>query len=222
MPSIRIDNYSGDMITVFVDGKSYDIQDNEKQYTEQLEKGKHEICVHRTRIPMESTDYHESNNDSFSEKIQKNDKSLHSQLDGIFYVKTESSKMVITVNNKASLNDRLGLDVLFSGYSVTVTGGKIESEKHVFSNSSIKKGFLKYHLKEAFFPVGIGGLIIFIMGLYGLNGNIMGKTMNFGGTEFTYPLSIGVSIVGLGFIVYTIIVVINIIKTYKKYDNKTI
>lgn len=210
---------SGDTVTVSVDGKEYVIGDEEKFYIDAVEKGSRRLCIHRTRVPQETADSHEKNNADISEKFGENEKSFYAQLDTVFDMDVNSSKAVITVHSNARLNDRPGMDVVFSGYSVTVSGGKIENERQVFANKKIKKGFISHHLKEALIPVGLIGLILLFMSIFALHGNIVGKELTIGGTKFTYPWSIGLAAVSAGLLIYTAVTVANIFLTAKKYKD---
>ena len=52
----------------------------------------------------------------------------------IFNVDVNASKAVLTVDKKMLLKDKFGLDVIFSGYSLTVSGAKVENSTEVFAN----------------------------------------------------------------------------------------
>ena len=220
MANIRIDNFSGDTINIIFNGKTYTVQDEEKLTIEAVEKGLHEITVHRTRVPMESPDFHENENAGLAEKVQKGDNNQHVQLDSIFTVNINASKAVLTVETKVSLKNKFGMDALFSGYSVNVSGAKLEAQRDTFSNSSVRKKFLQHHIKEAMLPVGIIGIILLFVGILAIYGNIINNLIVFGETKLTYPWSIGLTAVALGFCIYTVISLVNIFRTAKIYDEK--
>ena len=219
MANLRIDNLSGDTITVFFDGKTYTVSEDEKLTVDAVEKGRHTVRVHRTRVPYETEDFYESDHTDIADKIQKQEKSLHTQTDGIFEIDINSSKAVLTVNPEFIAKDKMGMDAIFSGYSLTVSGARIESKKDVFANKKVRKSFILHHVKEAFLPVGGGGILLFFMGLIALSSNFAGKTVNIGGHDFTYPWSIGLTAVGFGFICYSVIVTVNALATAKKYKD---
>lgn len=221
MANLRIDNLSGDTITVFFDGKTYTVSEDEKLPVDAVEKGRHTVRIHRSRVPYETEDYNESGHTDIADKIQKQEKSLHTQTDGIFEIDINSSKAVLTVNPEFIAKDKMGMDVIFSGYSLTVTGAKVESKKAVFANKKIRKKFILHHIKEAFLPVGGGGILLFLMGLIALSSNFAGKTINIGGHDFTYPWSIALTAVGFGFICYCAAVMFNTLTTAKKYKDIT-
>ena len=219
LSNIRIDNVSGDTVTAFLNGKSYTVQNGEKLNIDAVEKGGYELRIHRTCLPTESEDMHE-NNTGITEKIRGDEKNLHTQLDGMFFVNVNASKAVLTVEKKVLLKEKFGMDVIFSGYSLTASGAKVENVSEVFANKSEKKKFILHHLKEAFVPVGIVGIIVTLVGLFALGGNIIGSVITVGGTKMTYPWSIGLLAVGLGFVIYTAVSLANTFKYVKKYNNK--
>ena len=220
MSNIRIDNVSGDTVTVFLNGNSYVVQNGEKMNIEAVEKGSCEIRIHRTCIPTESENPNENTGGGIAEKVKNNEKNLHTQLDGIFNVDVNASKAVFTVDKKLLLKDKFGLDVIFSGYSLTVSGAKVENSTEVFANKSEKKKFILHHLKEAFVPVGLVGIIVLLVGIFALGGNIIGNVITVGGTKMTYPWSVGLLAAGLGFNGYTVIALVNSLKTARKYTEK--
>lgn len=216
LSNLRIDNNSGDTVTVLFNNGTYTVPDEEKFYIENVEKGEYEIRIHRTRIPLESADYHENSNGDFVEKMQKTEKSLHCQLDGVFKITVNSSKTVVNVETKVTAEEKLGLDVIFSGYSISATGGKVENESKKFASRSVEKNFVKHHIKEAFLPVGLGGIFLLITSFFALYGDFTGNPLTIGGTKFILPFSLCLTAVALGFTVYTVIVIINILRTAKR------
>lgn len=220
MANVRIDNLTDDTITVFFDGKEYTVNDEEKFTVDAVEKGRHTVRIHRTRVPMETEDFHETDKGDIKGNMEKSEKSLHTQLDAIFDLDINSGKSVITVKTKVEAKEKFGIDAIFSGYSVEVSGGKVEKSELFFANKNVGKNFILHHLKDALFPVGAGGIFLLILGIAALAANFAGKTVNIGGTDFSWPWSALLTAVGLGFVGYTIFVVINTIKTAKKFDKK--
>ena len=217
MANVRIDNFSGDTVICFFNGREYTLADEERVTVDAAEKGEYELRVHRGRIPMETEDVHETQNMDISERMQNSEKSLHTQLDGIFKVEINSTKAVLTVNTKVRAKEKSGLDVLYSGYSLEVTGAKTDGGRQVFANEGIRKGFIRHQLKEAFVPAGFVSIFLLILGSIALHANIIGKTVNIGGRDFTYPWSIGLMALALGFAGYTAYVIIYSLTEAKKY-----
>lgn len=217
MSNVKIENYSGDTVNVVFNGETYTLQDEERITVDALEKGVYDVRVHRARIPMETEDFHEAQNAKFSERTEKSEQSQHVQLDGLFSVNVNSTKAVLTVKTKVRAKEKFGIDAIFSGYTLEVTGAKVENERQIFASEKLKKGFIRHHIKEAFLPVGAGGIFLLILGFIALEANIAGKTVNIGGQDFSYPWSIGLLVVGLGFVGYTVFVIVNVFKTADRF-----
>jgi len=220
LANVRIDNFSGDKIVVFFDGRDYTVDDEEKVTVEAVEKGIHEVRIHRARVPMETEDYHEVDRTDIKGNIEKSDKSFHTQLDAVFELNINSGKSVMTVRTKVKAKQKLGIDVLLSGYSVEESGGKVENLKLIFSNKNVRKNFISHHIKDALLPVGAGGTVLLIMGIIALIANIAGEAINIGGRDFTYPWSIGLTVVALGFIGYAIYQIFCALKIAKNFSQK--
>ena len=216
MANIRIDNFSGDTVTVFLDGKEAVIEDESRATFDTLEKGMHTLHVHRTRLPFESLDAHETDTQE-KPPFGTPEKSMHTQLDLITELDLNSSKSVITLKTEVSSAEGKGIDAIFSSYSVTATGAKNEKNRKVFANSSVQKNFISHHVKNALFPAGIGGFVIFALGLLALISHLTGNTLNFGGTEFTLPWSLGLTAVGLGIVAYSLFCIANVVKVVKRF-----
>lgn len=202
---------------VSVNGKNYTVEDEEKFTVEAVEKGTNKIKIHRARVPQETEDFHEVDTTDFAGNMQKKEQSPHTQFDSIFDVNINSSKAVLVVKTKVVAKDKLGMDTIFSSYSLEVSGAKIENECQVFANERVRKKFISHHLKNAFVPVGFGGIAILLMGIYALLANIRGEAINLGGREFTYPWSIGLMVIGFGFLFYAIFVTVRVLTLAKKY-----
>lgn len=220
MANIRIDNLSGDTIVVYFDGNEYIICDEEKFTVEAIEKGEHNVRVHRARIPMETEDYHEVDKGDIKANAEKADRSFHTQLDAVFDVDINSRKSVITVRTKVKAKEKLGVDVIFSGYSVETSGAKVENFRLIFANKNVRKKFISHHIKDAFLPVGAGGIFLLIMGIIALSQNLIGKSVNIGGQDFSLPWSIGLLAVSLGFVGYTVFVIAYVLKIAKIFSKK--
>ncbi|MBR3835236.1 MAG: hypothetical protein IKJ69_00405 [Clostridia bacterium] len=216
MANVRIDNFSGDTVTVIFDGRQEVVADEGHLTIDALEKGRHSICIHRTRLPFESSSGHEST-DEVKTPFGAPEKSLHTQLDLAADLDLNSSKSVITVKTSVSAKEGMGTDAIFSSYSLTLTGAKVENESRIFANSSVQKNFRNHHLKSLIFPVGAGGIAILLLAAFALVSHLAGNTINIGGTEFTLPWSLGLTAVGVAINVYTAICLHNILSTVKKY-----
>lgn len=217
LATVRFDNFTDDTVIVSLNGRDYTLADEERVTVEGVEKGRNELRVHRARIPKESEDFHNTDNTDLYKKTEKADRSLHTQLDGIFVLDVNSSKAVITLKTKVRAEDRLGIDALFSGYDIEASGAKIENKKDVFAGKSVKKNFISHQIKEALLPVGFGGLILLFIGLVSLFANLSGKTVDIGGQQLTYPWTIGLLAVALGFVGYSVFVIIHSLNVAKRY-----
>lgn len=218
LAKIRIDNFSGDTVTVFFDEDSKTVDEDENVTFDSLEKGTHRLRIHRTRVPLETETEHEARNKSLTEELQGQDKSLHIPLDLEAMLRLDSSKSVITVKSDITAKEGRGLDVIFASYSLSVTGAKTETEKKSFASSAVKKRFLSHHLKSMFFPIGLGGAIIFIVALVSLFFAITGNPINIGGTVFTLPWALALTAVAMAIGVYFAVCIANILKTAKRLD----
>lgn len=216
MANIRIDNFSGDTVTVFLDGKEAMIEDESRVTFDTLGKGTHTLHVHRTRLPFESLDAHETDTQEKS-PFGGEEKSLHTQLDLITEFDLNSSKSVITLKTEVSSAEGKGIDAIFSSYFVTATGAKNEKNRKVFANSSVQKNFISHHIKNTLFPTGLGGIVILLLGLIALVSHLTGNTVNLGGTEFTLPWSLGLTAVGTGIVAYSLFCIANVFKVVKRF-----
>ncbi len=218
MANIRFDNFSGDTVTVFLDGKSETVEEDGKVTFDSLEKGEYSLRIHRTRVPFDSETEHEVQNRSFTEELQGQDKTLHIPLDLEATLRLDSSKSVVTVKSDISAKEGRGLDVIFASYSLSVSGAKTGNERKSFANSAVKKRFLSHHLKSMIFPIGLGGAIIFLIAVAALFFAATGNPINLGGTVFTLPWALALTAVALAFGVYFAVCVVNILKTAKRLD----
>lgn len=219
MANIRFDNFTDDAVTVFLDGEKYDIADGERVTAEMVEKGSHQIRVHRSRIPMESEDIHKTDATDFEGNFRREEQSLHTQLDGVFTVEINSAKAVVTLKTKVREDSRLGMDTLFSGYEILTSGAKVTDSKEIFAGKSVKKKYVSHQLREAFLPVGFIGIALLFMGLAALTANLKGGTVNLGGMDLKLPLTIILLAVSVGMIGYSIFVIVRSLKVAKKFHN---
>lgn len=215
MANVRIDNFSGDTVTVILDGKEQTVEDDGRVTFDSLEKGIHSLRIHRTRVPLETADYNEQQEKSPMEMLQSKDKSLHIPLDYLVEIDLNSSKAVVTVKSDVTAKEGRGLDVIFASYSLTATGAKTDEGRKTFANSSVRKRFVSHHIKNLIFPVGICSAAVLLVALTSLFCAISGNPINLGGTVFTLPWAAGLSTVAVAFCVYSIVCLVNIIKTAK-------
>ncbi len=218
MANVRIDNFSGDTITVLLNKEEAVLKEGDRVSFDSLEKGIYSLQIHRTRVPLESEDIHEVKNDGGLPF--KEEKSMHTQLDLLADIKINSSKTVISVKNAVTAKDELGVNAIFSSYSLSSTGAEIENERKVFASKGIKKAFKEHHIKSALFPVGLGGLAILLIGLFALVSAISATPIDIGGTEFTLPWAVGLTAVGAGFIGYSTFCIEKTLKITKEYSKK--
>ena len=216
LANIKIDNFSGDTVTVFLGEKSETVEDGGKISFDFPAKEKLSLKIHRARVPLESEADQEIQNKTFLEEMQGRDKSLHTPLDYIAKLSPDSSKVTITIKSDVRHREGRGLDAVFASYSLTATGAKIEEERKAFANSGVKKRFLSHHLKNAFFPVGIGGIILLLIAIFSLVFAVSGNPINLGGTVFTIPWALALSAVAVLICVYFSLCVANVMKTAKR------
>lgn len=217
MAGVRIDNMSDDSITIHFNSQEYVLADEESVTVSGIEKGKYILRVHRTRVPRVTADTHNNTEKVFSINTDSVDQSVHTQLDGIFEIEINSVKAVITVRKDILAVEKFVTDALFSGYSLNVTGAKELSKSKSFANDAVKKKFIKHQLKNAFLPIGIGGIVFLLLGIMALVSNLSGKTMEFSSHEFTMPWAIGLLAVGLACFVYVAVVIIKTVTTVRKF-----
>ncbi len=215
MANIRIDNLSGDTVTVFLDGNPQTVEDDGRVTFDSLEKGEHTLRVHRTRVPLETASLQSEQEKSFQEQMEGKNKSLHAPLDYVTEINLNSSKAVLTVKPDITAKEGKGLDVIFASYSVTATGAKVENGHRIFANSSVKKSFVSNGIKNTLFPTGICGMIVFFMAIVSLVCAFAGKPINLGGTVFTLPWASGLTAVSAAVCGYAVFCIINVIKTAK-------
>lgn len=217
MANIRIDNASDDMLKLELDGEKYNVPEDESLTISQVEKGIHTLtvrCVQRAEIESGNRD---DGDDKLFEKISREEKSQYIRLASSFEVDVDSSKSVWKIKKRPLLIEKTGVDALFSGCELEVSGGRTVSTKQTFANESVRKGFLKKQLIGAIFPIGIGILIFTALAVAALTANISGNPITLGGREFTYPWTIGLTAIDLGFVGYFTAMAVNIISTAKRY-----
>ena len=215
MANIRIDNASEDALNVELDGKEYYISEDESLTVPNVEKGTHRLSVFRTKR-VAANDEKKEDGDPTA-KLSRDEESQYVRLKSLLVIEINSSKSVWTVKQKSLLTEKTGVDALFSGCEVEVGGGRIVEEKQSFADEKSRKSFLKKHLKNAFFPIGLGIIIFTAVFLFALAANISGDPITLGGREFTYPWTFGLLAIDLVFIVYFTLMIVNIISTIKKY-----
>lgn len=216
MANIRIDNASDDALKIELDGKEYFIPEDESITVSPAEKGLHKLVACRTKRTEMSTDTH-SGEENPTQKLSRDEKSQFVRLKGSYEIDVIASKSVWKVKPKPLLVEKTGVDALFSGCELEVTGGSIVNSRQSFADKKIRKDFLKKQLMGAFFPIGIGIIIFTVLVLVALAANISGNPITLGGREFTYPWTFGLMAIDLGFIGYFTAMLINIFSTDKRY-----
>lgn len=216
MANIRIDNTSEDALSVELDGKEYYISEDESLTVPDVKKGIHRLTVFRTkRIAVAG----EKNEDGdLTAKLSRDEESQYVRLKGTFEIDINSSKSVWTVRQKSLLTEKTGVDALFSGCEIEVSGGRIVEENQSFADPKARKSFLKKQLKSAFFPIGFGIIIFTAVFLFALAANVSGDPITLGDRKFTYPWTFGLMAIDLVFIGYFTVMITNIISTLKKYQ----
>lgn len=217
MANIRIDNASDDILKIELDGEEYTVPEDESLTVSQVEKGLHALtvrCVGRTEIESDNRD---EGDDKLFEKISKEEKSQYIRLRAIFEVNVNSSRSVWTVRKKPLLIEKTGVDALFSGCELEVTGGSVVSSRQKFADKAVRKAYFKKHLIGAIFPIGIGILILTALVAAALAANISGNPITLGGRSFTYPWTFGLTAIDLGFVGYFTAMTVNIFSTAKRY-----
>lgn len=213
MANIRIDNASGDMLNVRLGGNEYSLPEDESLTIQNAQKGRHKLTVSKSRRIGRNDEHSERE----APKLPSDDESQYILLDSEFEIETNSSKAVLTVRNKPTLVEKVGVDALFSGCEIEISGGKTIGSRYSFAGQGEKKKFMKKQLKNAFFPIGIGIVIFTVLVIIALAANISGNPITLGGRKFTYPWTFGLAGIDLVFIGYFSFMLRNILTAAKKY-----
>ena len=200
MANIRIDNASDDVLKIELDGKKFFIPEDGSITISPVEKGNHRLIACRA-IRTETDKKFDSDKDNPTRKLSKD----------------ENSQYVQTVKKKPILVEKTGVDALFSGCELEITGGSVVASRQSFADENLRRAYLKKQLMGAFFPIGIGILIFTVLVLVALSANISGNPVTLGGREFTYPWTFGLAAIDLGFIGYFTAMLINIFSLDKRY-----
>ncbi len=216
MANIRIDNASDDVLKIELDGEEYFIPEDGSITISPVEKGNHRLITCRA-IRTETDKKFDSDKDNPTRKLSKDENSQYVQLKGVFEINVIASKSVWTVKKKPILVEKTGVDALFSGCELEITGGSVVASRQSFADENLRRAYLKKQLMGAFFPIGIGILIFTVLVLVALSANISGNPVTLGGREFTYPWTFGLAAIDLGFIGYFTAMLINIFSLDKRY-----
>ena len=163
-----------------------------------VEKGAHRLSVFRTKRVAANDGKKEDGGPTA--KLSRDDESQYVRLKGLLVIENNDSKSVWTVRQKSLLTEKTGVDALFSGCEVEVSGGKIVEENQSFADPKARKSFLKKQLKSAFFPIGFGIIIFTAVFLFALAANVSGAPITLGCRKFTYPWTFGLMAIAVGFI----------------------
>ena len=216
MANIRIDNASDDVLKIELDGEEFFIPEDGSITISPVEKGNHRLIACRA-IRTETDRNSDSDKDNPTRKLSKDENSQYVQLKGVFEINVIASKSVWTVKKKPILVEKTGVDALFSGCELEITGGSVVASRQSFADENLRRAYLKKQLMGAFFPIGIGILIFTVLVLVALSANISGNPVTLGGREFTYPWTFGLAAIDLGFIGYFTARLINIFSLDKRY-----
>lgn len=216
MANIRIDNASDDVLKIELDGEEFFIPEDGSITISPVEKGNHRLIACRA-IRTETDRNSDSDKDNPTRKLSKDENSQYVQLKGVFEINVIASKSVWTVKKKPILVEKTGVDALFSGCELEITGGSVVASRQSFADENLRRAYLKKQLMGAFFPIGIGILIFTVLVLVALSANISGNPVTLGGREFTYPWTFGLAAIDLGFIGYFTVMLINIFSLDKRY-----
>lgn len=216
MANIRIDNASDDVLKIELDGEEFFIPEDGSITISPVEKGNHRLIACRA-IRTETDRNSDSDKDNPTRKLSKDENSQYVQLKGVFEINVIASKSVWTVKKKPILVEKTGVDALFSGCELEITGGSVVASRQSFADENLRRAYLKKQLMGAFFPIGIGFLIFTVLVLVALSANISGNPVTLGGREFTYPWTFGLAAIDLGFIGYFTAMLINIFSLDKRY-----
>ncbi len=217
MANIRIDNASDDALKIELDGSEYFIPEDESM-TIPSEKGTHKFVVRRSERAQASEDAH--GDKDFTNKLLRDEESQYVLLKGSFEVNVIASKSVWTITKRPVLVEKTGVDALLSGCELEVTGGRVVASSQSFADSKMRKAYLKKQLTSAFFPIGVGILLFTALVAAALAANVSGSPITLGGREFTYPWTLGLAAIDLGFIGYFTFMLINIFSTDKRYRDR--
>ena len=216
MANIRIDNAYDDVLKIELDGEEFFIPEDGSITISPVEKGNHRLSACRA-IRTETDKKFDSDKDNPTRKLSKDENSQYVQLKGVFEINVIASKSVWTVKKKPILVEKTGVDALFSGCELEITGGSVVASRQSFADENLRRAYLKKQLMGAFFPIGIGILIFTVLVLVALSANISGNPVTLGGREFTYPWTFGLAAIDLGFIGYFTAMLINIFSLDKRY-----
>ena len=216
MANIRIDNASDDVLKIELDGEEFFIPEDGSITISPVEKGNHRLIACRA-IRTETDMKFDSNKENPTRKLSKDENSQYVQLKGVFEINVIASKSVWKVKKKPILVEKTGVDALFSGCELEITGGSVVASRQSFADENLRRAYLKKQLMGAFFPIGIGILIFTVLVLVALSANISGNPVTLGGREFTYPWTFGLAAIDLGFIGYFTAMLINIFSLDKRY-----
>ena len=154
MANIRIDNASDDVLKIELDGEEYFIPEDGSITISPVEKGNHRIIACRA-IRTETDKKFDSDKDNPTRKLSKDENSQYVQLKGVFEINVIASKSVWTVKKKPILVEKTGVDALFSGCELEITGGSVVASRQSFADENLRRAYLKKQLMGAFFPIGI-------------------------------------------------------------------
>lgn len=220
MPAIRVENKSDDNIIILLDGKEYDVADGESITAENSLKGEHTLSVHRKRIPKESADKRSAPAGPEAAKMADSRPNSHVQLDTDFTFETISSKAMLSIVADVESVETMHEDALLVRYRVDCSGAKITSVKDRFANAAIKNSYVKKQIIGAFLPVGLVGIIAFLVGFMCLFFNVGGYSLKIATNEITLPYSLLIEAGGSCILIYFFVTISKIKKRAKSLWHK--
>lgn len=177
MPTVKIENKSGDDIVITLDSEEKELADGESIFFENREKGAYTVLVHRKRVPKETVN--EADAPKGLEAIKEKDSKpgSHVQLDSAIKFEVNASKAVLSVVQDIKGVETLHEDVIFVGYTADISGAKLISKSDCFANNAIRKTYISQQIKGAFLPVGLVGILVLLVSGFLLILSLCGTTV---------------------------------------------
>ena len=221
MPTIKIENKSDDDIIICFEGEEKELADGESVFFENRQKGVYSVRVHRKRVPRETVIASEAPQGLEAAKAADEKPGSHVQLDSVIEFEVNSSKAAVTVIQDIKGVETLHEDVIFVGYRAELAGAKAVSKKDYFANSGIKRMYISQQIKSAFLPVGLVGILIFLVGAVFSIMNLGGYIVRFLSGEVSLKRSLLLLAGGFLVTAYFIVNVFQIIRRARSLTEKS-
>lgn len=221
MPTIKIENKCDDDIVVVLDGKEYICLEDESINVDNCLKGKHKIVVSCKKIPYETNSAPQAEQSGF-EKLKSDSSKIksHIHLSTEILFETISSRSVAVITKDISISKRPLAESILVGYSAKISGSNNVTEKSFFPNKTEKRRFRIFQFNDAFFPVGLIGVVLLLASLFCLSANAAGAVIMIGSKTMTPLYSLIFLLVSVAILVYFNAVMVILHKTIKKYSIK--